>query len=108
MERKKPTNKEIVAKVEMLTNVNNIAIEMIENIGNSLKQYIEFIGMPEAANLFGCSEASIKAWRYGYRQPSINQAKKIIQSSDGKLDFESIYGNLDSSPSDSVQSQPNR
>ena len=42
MERKKPTNKEIVAKVEMLTNVNNVAIEMIENIGNSLKQYIEF------------------------------------------------------------------
>ena len=42
MEKKKPTNKEIVAKVEMLTNVNNIAIEMIENIGNALKQYIEF------------------------------------------------------------------
>tara|TARA_Y100000361_G_C10880242_1_gene198845 strand:+ start:274 stop:474 length:201 start_codon:yes stop_codon:yes gene_type:complete len=42
MEKKKPTNKEIVAKVEMLTNVNNVAIEMIENIGNSLKQYIEF------------------------------------------------------------------
>mgnify|MGYP003115839028 FL=1 len=42
MERKKPTIKEIVAKVEMLTNVNNLAIQMIENIGNSLKQYIEF------------------------------------------------------------------
>ena len=42
MERKKPTNKEIVAKVEMLTNVNNIAVQMIENIGNSLNQYIEF------------------------------------------------------------------
>tara|TARA_R110002020_G_scaffold55962_1_gene154987 strand:+ start:101 stop:328 length:228 start_codon:yes stop_codon:yes gene_type:complete len=42
MEKKKPTVKEIVAKVEMLTNVNNIAIQMIENVGNSLKQYIEF------------------------------------------------------------------
>ena len=42
MERKKPTNKEIVAKVESLTRVNNIAIQMIENIGNSLKKYIEF------------------------------------------------------------------
>ena len=42
MERKKPTNKEIIAKVESLTRVNNIAIQMIENIGNSLKQYIEF------------------------------------------------------------------
>ena len=44
MEKKKPTNKEIIAKVEMLTNVNNIAIQMIENIGNSLKQYLEFKG----------------------------------------------------------------
>ena len=38
----KPTNKEIVAKVEMLTKVNNIAIDMIENLGAMMKQYIEF------------------------------------------------------------------
>jgi len=44
MEKKKPTNKEIVAKVESLTRVNNIAIEMIDNLGNFLKQYIEFKG----------------------------------------------------------------
>ena len=42
MERKKPTNKEIVAKVEMLTAVNNTICEMVENLNNSLKQYIEF------------------------------------------------------------------
>ena len=39
---KKPTMKEVVAKVEMLTRVNNIAMDMIENLGNSIKQYIEF------------------------------------------------------------------
>ena len=39
---KKPTNKEIVAKVEMLNRVNSTVIEMIENFSNSLKQYIEF------------------------------------------------------------------
>ena len=44
MAGKKPTNKEIVAKVEALTRINNIAIEMIENIGQSLKQYLEFKG----------------------------------------------------------------
>ena len=44
MEKKKPTNKEIVAKVESLTRVNNIAIEMIDNLGNFLKQYLEFKG----------------------------------------------------------------
>ena len=39
---RKPTNKEIVAKVEALTRVNNIVIEMVDNLGNSLKQYIEY------------------------------------------------------------------
>lgn len=42
MEKKKPTNKEIVAKVEMLNRVNTTVIEMIENLGNTIKQYIEF------------------------------------------------------------------
>ena len=42
MEKKKPTNKEIVAKVEMLTHVNNTLCEMVENLTNSIKQYIEF------------------------------------------------------------------
>ena len=42
MEKKKPTNKEIVAKVEALTRVNNIVINMVDNLGDCLKQYIEF------------------------------------------------------------------
>ena len=42
MANKKPTNKEIVAKVEMLTNVNNTLCEMIDNLGFIFKQYVEF------------------------------------------------------------------
>ena len=42
MANKKPTNKEIVAKVEMLTNVNNTSCEMIDNLGFIFKQYVEF------------------------------------------------------------------
>ena len=61
----------------------------------TLKKYIEFIGTEPAAELFDCSAASTKAWRYGLRQPSIKQAKKIIRASGGKLDFESIYGPLE-------------
>ena len=61
----------------------------------TLKKYIEFIGIVPAAELFDCSSASTKAWRYGLRQPSIEQAKKIIRASDGKLDFESIFGSID-------------
>ena len=71
---------------------------------NRLKQYIEFIGMEDAADKFECSIASVKAWRYGYREPSVHQARKIIKASNGRLDFESIYGNLDSILTDSVQS----
>ena len=61
----------------------------------TLKEYIEFIGTEPAAELFGCSPATTKSWRYGLRQPSIKQAKKIIQAAGGKLDFESIYGPLE-------------
>ena len=40
----KPTNKEIVAKVEMLTRVNNTLVEMMETFGDTLKEYIAFKG----------------------------------------------------------------
>ena len=41
---KKPTNKEIVAKVEMLTRVNNTVIDMVDNLGSIIKEYIAFKG----------------------------------------------------------------
>ena len=42
MERKKPTLKEIVAKIEMLTAVNNTLCEMVDNLSSIFKQYVEF------------------------------------------------------------------
>jgi|TARA_R100000544_G_scaffold16365_1_gene7789 hypothetical protein len=66
----------------------------------TLKKYIEFIGTDPAAELFDCSSASTKAWRYGLRQPSIKQAKKIIKASGGKLDFESIFGPIEENGED--------
>ena len=50
--------------------------------------------MKKAAEDFNCSEATAKSWRYGYRQPSIAQAKHIIKVTEGRLDFESIYGSI--------------
>ena len=44
MARKKPTIKEIEAKVEMLTRVNNTVVEMVTNLGNIFKDYVEFKG----------------------------------------------------------------
>ena len=42
MAKKKPTIKEIEAKVEMLNRVNNTVVEMVSQLGYLIKQYIEF------------------------------------------------------------------
>ena len=58
----------------------------------TLSEYIQYLGETKAAEDFGASIHAIRAWRYEYRQPSIAQAKKIISATDGRLDYESIYG----------------
>ena len=67
----------------------------------TLKKYIEFIGTEAAADLFECKPSTIKAYRYGKRQPSIEQAKIIIKKTGGKLDFESIYGPVEDTKKES-------
>tara|TARA_R110000824_G_scaffold87475_2_gene215631 strand:- start:111 stop:335 length:225 start_codon:yes stop_codon:yes gene_type:complete len=42
MATKKPTIKEITAKVEMLNRVNDTVVDMVNNLGYLVKQYIEF------------------------------------------------------------------
>ena len=42
MAKKKPTIKEIEAKVEMLNRVNSTVIDMVNQLGYLIKQYIEF------------------------------------------------------------------
>jgi glutamine amidotransferase PdxT len=44
MARKKPTIKEIEAKVEVLTNLNNKICQTMDNLGNIVKYYIEMKG----------------------------------------------------------------
>ena len=58
----------------------------------TLGEMIKHIGMEEAAKKFEVSLASIRSWRWGYRRPSVEQAKKIIIATNGRLDYESIYG----------------
>ena len=69
----------------------------------TLSKYIEFIGIDTAAKLFDCSPHTVKAWRYGNRQPSTEQAKNIIMASEGKLDFFSIYGPIDEESKDTSE-----
>ena len=64
MARKKPTIKELEAKVELLTRINNQACQMIDTIGSMVKIYIQFRG----------DEQEFK----GYYQKEINKIKKQI------------------------------
>ena len=61
----------------------------------TLEEYIKFVGFSAAAHLFDSKPTTTKSWAYGLRQPSIRQAKIIIQRAGRKLDFESIYGSFD-------------
>ena len=47
MAKRKPTIKELEAKVEVLTRVNNQVCQMVDNLGNMIKFYIEFKGDAE-------------------------------------------------------------
>ena len=57
-----------------------------------LKDYIAYIGHEAASILFDSKPDTVKSWRYGMRQPSLKQAKIIIENTAGKIDFEGIYG----------------
>ena len=69
----------------------------------NLKQYIEKRGEESLAKELDVSIETIRSWRYGNRQPSTDQAKKIIVATEGKLDFFSIYGPIDSEKEDTSE-----
>jgi|TARA_R110000796_G_scaffold203695_1_gene319939 transcriptional regulator with XRE-family HTH domain len=61
-----------------------------------LKDYIQKRGEGALAEELGVSIDTIRSWRYGSRQPSVNQAKKLIKLTGHALDWESIYGKVES------------
>jgi|TARA_R100001460_G_scaffold28752_1_gene57454 DNA-binding XRE family transcriptional regulator len=60
-----------------------------------LKDYIKKRGEDNLAKDLGVSVDTIKSWRYGNRQPSVNQAKKLIKMTGHALGWENIYGSVD-------------
>ena len=58
----------------------------------SLIDWINFWGEKEVSNMYNVSIYTVFSWKYGNRQPSIKQAKQIIKQTEGRLDYESIYG----------------
>lgn len=57
----------------------------------NLPEYIKAIGHPAAATLFKVSEGTVKSWRYGYRSPSTDKARQIIEATGGKVGWNEIY-----------------
>jgi len=39
--------------------------------------------------------STVRSWRYSTRQPSVNQAKKLIKMTGHALDWENIYGAIE-------------
>ena len=56
-----------------------------------LKDYIIKRGEDKLAKELGVSIDTIRSWRYGTRQPSVNQAKKLIKITGHALGWENIY-----------------
>ena len=71
----------------------------IKTKNTSLREFIDLIGRNTAATLFEVPVNSIKSYYYGYRQPSIKVAKRMMKVTGGKLNFESIYGPIEESVS---------
>ena len=70
MAKKKPTMKEVVAKVEMLNRVNDTVVNMVNQLGYLIKQYIEFKG-------------DVKDF-HEYQQEMLAARKKITEGLDDK------------------------
>ena len=60
-----------------------------------LKEYIIKRGEDKLSKELGVSIETIRSWKYGTRQPSVNQAKKLIKMTGHALGWENIYGSVD-------------
>lgn len=57
----------------------------------TLPEYLTRIG-PKARDVFPwASKGTLKAWRLGYRKPSTEAAKRIIEATGGAIGWDEIY-----------------
>lgn len=57
----------------------------------TLPEYIKQVGHARAAALFGVSEATVKAWRWGARSPRPEKANQIVMATGGEVTLAGIY-----------------
>ena len=75
-------------------------INTIDEIRVTLSEYIQDVSYQIVAKNTGASESTVKAWRYYNRVPRIKQAKSLMQTSQGLLTWESIYGPVEQKNTD--------
>lgn len=63
----------------------------------TLPEFISELGDAEFARLVKAPIRTVQSWRRRERMPRPEQAREIIQLSDGRLDFEAVYGSVDAS-----------
>lgn len=57
----------------------------------TLSDYIKDKGHKRCADLFGVSESTVKAWRWGARKPRPEAANRIVQITGGEVSLAGIY-----------------
>lgn len=56
-----------------------------------IQDYIATIGDRAAAELFGITERAAESYRLGTRKPRPEVAQRIVDKTNGKVDWEGIY-----------------
>lgn len=85
---------------DMFSSLNTgVDKKIISDDGKGLLSFVELLkilGNKESSRVFGIPEPTIKSWRYGHRQPTINQVKELIKLTNGSLIYESFFDQIDS------------
>ena len=85
---------------DMFSSLNTgVDKKIISDDGKGLLSFVELLkilGNKESSRVFGIPEPTIKSWRYGQRQPTINQVKELIKLTNGSLIYESFFDQIDS------------
>lgn len=58
----------------------------------TLPEFIEEVGIDEAARLFEIKPRTAESWKRRERYPRTSKAGEIIEATDGVVDYAGIYG----------------
>jgi hypothetical protein len=60
----------------------------------TLSEYIQKHGDEALAKVWGVKPRTVASWRRGERVPRYSQACQIVETSDGEVSYQDIYGQV--------------